>query len=510
MKKLKILALVFLISAFSFSQSINVTFQVDMGVQAFEGKFIIGTSRVVVCGDFQAHAGDPGGNWQGYLFQLSDSDADTIYTGTFLIPQSQAGTTYNFKYVMTTLEQNEIWETLPDRQFILNPPSVVNPIVYFNDDSIHTALQEVTNTINFTADISGIIGFGYDGAFDPNQDSLLVMGLDWNNLGKNVTGNRKMVNTDPYNQGIYTTTLNVSSDWRTPNGVGDSTEWKFKAFPDERFQLTGWESGWDRYYVYEADGSIVTLPTIVPRIQPNFSGTTIPIELTINVDMFGAVNRYNGLTIPLSTLEFVGMRGDADFLGSWNTGGCWCVSDTSFGYMKVLTKVTSSLWSYHAILPIGTSTGPYKYKFAAMYPGADTINSGVYSLDNEGGSGFNHTIFISNTSPIVKYHSFGGYDPFPSVERIDGLSPNEFTLEQNYPNPFNPSTKIRYSIPENKFVTLRIFNLLGEEIETLVNGEQSAGVYEATFDASRLSSGIYFYSLQTKEHKFTRKMMLIR
>jgi hypothetical protein len=319
-----------------------------------------------------------------------------------------------------------------------------------------------------------------------------------------------MVNTDPFNPGIYTTTLTVSSDWGTPNGIGDSTRWKFKAYPDERFQNTGWEMLPDRWHIYEADSSIVTLPAIVPHIQPKFAGTTIPIDLTINVDMFGAVNRYNGLTIPLSTLEFVGMRGDADFLGSWNTGGCWCVSDTSFGYMKVLTKATSSLWSYHTILPIGTSSGQYIYKFTAMYPGADTINGGVYSLDNEGGDGFYHSLLVSNTSPIVKYHSFGSSDPFPSVERINDILPNEFTLEQNYPNPFNPSTKIRYSIAEFSFVNLTVFNLLGEEIESLVNGEQSAGVYEATFDASKLSSGIYFYTLKTESFSSSKKMILVR
>ncbi|MBK7499803.1 MAG: T9SS type A sorting domain-containing protein [Ignavibacteriales bacterium] len=85
-----------------------------------------------------------------------------------------------------------------------------------------------------------------------------------------------------------------------------------------------------------------------------------------------------------------------------------------------------------------------------------------------------------------------------------------YFLEQNYPNPFNPTTKIRYSIPEYSSVTLKVFNLLGEEIETLVNSEQSAGVYEATFDASNLSSGIYFYTLKTDNFSSSKKMILIK
>ena len=227
--------------------------------------------------------------------------------------------------------------------------------------------------------------------------------------------------------------------------------------------------------------------------------------------MLGAVNRYNGLPIQLSALEFVGMRGGADFLGNWNTGGCWCVNDTLTGSMKTLSRVSSTIWSYNIIIPAGSvAIGAYHYKFAAMYPGADTVNGGINPLDNEGYDDFTHLLLISSTSPIVKFHSFGSYGPNPSVERIENLLPTDFILEQNYPNPFNPSTKIRYSIPEYSSVTLKVFNLLGEEIETLVNGEQSAGVYEATFDASNLSSGIYFYTLKTNNSSFTKKMMLIR
>ncbi len=511
MKVFKILALIILISAFSFSQSINVTFQVDMSVQIIEGNFIIGSSIVVVRGDFQADAGDPAGNWQGNLFQLIDTDGDSIYTGTFSIPSSFTGTTYNFKYVITTPEQPDIWENTPDKQFTLNPPAVINPVIYFNNDTIPIIIEEVTNTINFTADISGILGIGIGGAFDPSQDSLLVMGLDWDNYGKNVVGNRRMENTNPFNPGIYTTTLTVTSGSAAPNGVGDSTKWKFKAYPDSRFQNNGWETSIDRWHIYEADGATVTLPVIVPSIIPIIDTTTIDIDLTINVDMLGAVNRYNGLPIQLSTLEFVGMRGGADFLGNWNTGGCWCVNDTLTGNMKVLTQVSSTIWSYNIIIPAGSvAIGAYQYKFAAMYPGADTVNGGINPLDNEGYYDFAHSLLISSTSPIVKFHSFGTYGPFPSVERIENLLPSDYQLEQNYPNPFNPSTKIRYSIPEYSFVLLKVFNLLGEEIETLFEGEQPAGVYEAAFDASNLSSGIYFYSLLTKERKLIRKMMLIR
>ena len=510
MKKLKVLALIFLVSAFSFSQSINVTFQVDMSIQIFVGNFPAG-ANVVVRGSFQSDFGDPSGNWQGNLYELSDPDSDDVYTGTFIAPASLAGNSYIFKYVIVNPPASDNWESTPDRPFTVTSPSVVLPKVWFNNDSIFIPYIEVANTLNFTADISGILGVGIGGAFDPSQDSLLVMGLDWDNYGKDVVGNRMMENTDPFNPGIYTTTLTVTNGSAAPNGIGDSTKWKFKAFPDSRFQSDGWEMTTERWHIYEADGSVIDLPPIVPRIFPITDTTTIDVDLTINVDMLGAVNFYNGLPIPLSDIEFVGMRGGADFLGSWNMGGCWCVNDTITGGMKVLTQVSTTFWSYHVIIPAGSGVlGVYEYKFAAMYPGADTVNGGINPLDNERGFGDNHGLVIENVPLIVRNHSFGTPDPFYNVERIGNLLPSDFQLEQNYPNPFNPTTKIRYSIPEYSFVTLKVFTLLGEEIETLFNREQTAGVYETAFDASDLTSGVYFYTLKTNNSSFTKKMIIIK
>ena len=80
------------------------------------------------------------------------------------------------------------------------------------------------------------------------------------------------------------------------------------------------------------------------------------------------------------------------------------------------------------------------------------------------------------------------------VEPIPGI-PTEFTLSQNYPNPFNPVTIIRYALPQASEVNLTVYNLLGQEIEILVNEHQPIGTYEVSFDASILPSGIYFYRL---------------
>lgn len=96
--------------------------------------------------------------------------------------------------------------------------------------------------------------------------------------------------------------------------------------------------------------------------------------------------------------------------------------------------------------------------------------------------------------------------------------PSKFILLQNYPNPFNPMTKVKYEIPERSFVTIRVYDVLGKEIATLVNEEKHAGEYEVEFNAAKLSSGIYFYKLQAGDPSTgsgqsfiqTKKMVLLR
>ena len=88
--------------------------------------------------------------------------------------------------------------------------------------------------------------------------------------------------------------------------------------------------------------------------------------------------------------------------------------------------------------------------------------------------------------------------------------PSKFTLAQNYPNPFNMSSVIKYSIPQSSQITLKIFNTLGEEIETLVNEEKSVGTYELTWNAAGLPSGVYFYRIVAGDFVESKKMILVR
>ena len=88
--------------------------------------------------------------------------------------------------------------------------------------------------------------------------------------------------------------------------------------------------------------------------------------------------------------------------------------------------------------------------------------------------------------------------------------PDKFFLSQNYPNPFNPSTNLEFGISKLGFVSLKVYDVLGSEIKTLVNENKPAGNYEVEFDAIHLSSGIYFYKIETTEFTDVKKMMIIK
>jgi hypothetical protein len=110
----------------------------------------------------------------------------------------------------------------------------------------------------------------------------------------------------------------------------------------------------------------------------------------------------------------------------------------------------------------------------------------------------------------LKQIDFNGTNSYNDAIEVEVVAPTIYSLDQNYPNPFNPATNINYSIAEAGFVKIAIYNMLGQEVELLVNEFKEAGQHSINFDASGLTSGAYFYTLETSQFKQTRKMLLAK
>jgi len=160
-------------------------------------------------------------------------------------------------------------------------------------------------------------------------------------------------------------------------------------------------------------------------------------------------------------------------------------ADTSVGY-----RVGSNAYAtVHPTSPPKTILIPVGASITSI-TGIMDITFGEYKLEPRKNSDFGTITGVVNQEP--------------------GLQPKNYELRQNFPNPFNPSTTIQYSIPIAGHVTLKIYNLLGQEVNQLVDREQTAGSYSVVFDASRLASGIYFYQLKTDGYYNVKKMVLLK
>ena len=96
-----------------------------------------------------------------------------------------------------------------------------------------------------------------------------------------------------------------------------------------------------------------------------------------------------------------------------------------------------------------------------------------------------------------------------AIEFVD-TTPSEYLLSQNYPNPFNPNTTIEFALPHSSFVTLRVYNVLGDEVATLIAGDHAAGTFKVIWDASEMPSGVYFYRLSAGEYVQTKRAVLMK
>jgi len=139
----------------------------------------------------------------------------------------------------------------------------------------------------------------------------------------------------------------------------------------------------------------------------------------------------------------------------------------------------------------------------------DSVNSALPRIAVDNNKGI-YVVWMDKRNGNDKYDIFFSRNDNLTAVNNENHRSDKFSLSQNYPNPFNPSTNIKYQIPKSGHVTLKIYDILGKEVISLINKEQPAGSYEITFNASNLTSGIYFYRLTTNNFTEIKRMALIK
>ncbi len=188
-------------------------------------------------------------------------------------------------------------------------------------------------------------------------------------------------------------------------------------------------------------------------------------------------------------------------------GGATPWSNVSYSSSTVITNYACEVWNPLEVVVMGT----YGTVYYTSNGGSSWINKNIGASINDVYGSYLTTNGTLYATSLLEANIFKNSNMFTvGIKVVNNSIPDRFTLFQNYPNPFNPSTNIKYQISNNGFVTLKVYNILGEEIATLVNEKQKPGVYEVQFSNNLLPSGIYFYKLESENKSETKKMLLIK
>ena len=258
---------------------------------------------------------------------------------------------------------------------------------------------------------------------------------------------------------------------------------------------------------------------------------TIPANDTIVAATYKIRNNYYSVSPSLQT--FYDSRNSLPDAGIGNLIPLTWFINKQLGADSVnaFTKVTTPI-TFTKALPTAVSMAEWFFKPIAQ-GGSGKIKQNA-TFDPKYDWERKETLFLTDTLNLAYQTSspaytgaVGGYpvgdlnwfptrkaqwqaDPATSVTGPDGAIPVEFALHQNYPNPFNPTTTISFLLPQSGNVVLKVVNMLGQEVATLVNEKRDAGSHTVTFDASSLTSGVYFYTLASRDFVAARKMLLIK
>ena len=267
------------------------------------------------------------------------------------------------------------------------------------------------------------------------------------------------------------------------------------------------------FFPASAESATVRIDSVEASPGESFS---VGLWLADNTDELSAMTiplKYNNPYLTLDSVSFAGTILTSGFSGvtDLNPEGqslriSYIISDFSTP-LPTITTSQGLLATLH--FPLGQGASPDLIAIDSIY--RDSL---IY-FDGSEIHFWTRVEFSDQTGTYVIYPGFtpGAVNVMIATDindELDNLLPTSFELAQNYPNPFNPSTSIDYSLPRAGYISLKVFNVIGQEVATLYEGFQAAGNHRVEFQASTKPSGIYFYRLTHQDGSETRKMLLVK
>lgn len=323
------------------------------------------------------------------------------------------------------------------------------------------------------------------------------------------------------NNDIYTVKLNSSGDtlWSADyNGSGNNTDQPNDMFVDDNgnlyltgFSRQGTTYGSEDYITIKYNSSGIQQWARLYNGPGNFydEARSIYVDSVKNVFVTG-VSYGSGSGYDYETIKY-----DSSGNLIWSQRFNGIANNTDIGTAirvdrsgnTIMGGITKSSANYNLGILKYNSSGIQQW-VAQYNTTTDSSNSTcLMSLDNLGNVYIGSTTLENGTDYDIL---LAKYSDLIGISKNKNQIPNSFELGQNYPNPFNPETIIKYSLPKDEHVNIRIYNLLGSKISTLINDFKKAGNYFVKFDASKYASGIYFYEMTAGEFKAIKKMAIVK
>lgn len=349
----------------------------------------------------------------------------------------------------------------------------------------NTGIQSSVYSVQFPNSLTGFAGTVNNKTIRTNNG-----GINWDTSGTRGGRSVSFVNTDTgfssraYPNAIYRTT-NSGASW-------DSAGYFYTLNPPNKILFLNYSTGY-----------AIGLDWDLHNFYFTFIGKTTNAGQTWTFPHYSGVLPSGGMydiCFPNNNTGFaVGSQYNPILFKSTNGGQNWSLNSLPQTMFSVIFTDTSNGWlcgSGGSIL--FSSNGGTNW--SNQISGVTSSLKQIFMLNQNTG-------WICGANGTILYTNNGG---LTGLEPMNNTLPVVFSLYQNYPNPFNPTTKIHFDLPKNSFTKIVVYDVLGRELETIVNEQLNAGSYTANWNASNYPSGVYFYKLTSGDYSATKKMVLIK